>query len=246
MSLYKDAIKSYSWDEHYLKDKPLEQGFDRWLMTDRTSSLYDDISSLFLELRLSQAQRYIAAWENAYIITGWCADNDKPSFDRLQAIGHTFIEVCKKIAAEVCENDTHPQGQQPQGGGGTYHQNKVQQNKTQTEIQGFLLPDKLNTYKARKTYIKAKNKGLIEVSDKGLKWSESNALLAFLCGIVYCGDTQYQDAVTKEWMVKRGSEFFPNKELNTLFGVMNLGQSRTQLNRLPKGNEKVLELVKGS
>ena len=63
LSLYKGAIKSYEFEAHYMDEKPFEQGFDRQVMKDKTSSLYDDVSSLFLELTLTQANRYIAAWE---------------------------------------------------------------------------------------------------------------------------------------------------------------------------------------
>jgi len=135
LSLYKDAIKSYEFEAHYMNDKPLEQGFDRRLMSDKTSSLYDAVRSLFLELRLSQASRYIAAWEKAYIIGGWCADDDRQRYESLVAVGQAFIQECKRIAAECCDDDVHPQGERPKGGGGIDHQNKVQQNKTQTEIQ---------------------------------------------------------------------------------------------------------------
>ncbi len=244
LSLYKSAIRSYSWEHHYRDNKPLEGGFNRQIMIDTTSSLYDAVNSLFVELTPSQADRYISIWSRQYIIQGWCANDDRVSYNRLQAIGQKFVNECKRIAAEMCEPE--PQGETTQRGGGVDHPTKVQQKKTQIEKPSFELPNILNTYKARKIYLKAKNKGLIYVVDNGLKWSDTNALLAFLCGIVYCDDTRYQDKLTKEWIIKRGSSFFPNKELNTLFGVKNLGQSRTQLNRLPKGYEKILELTEGS
>jgi hypothetical protein len=114
LSLYKDAIKSYEFEAHYMNDKPLEQGFDRRLMSDKTSSLYDDVCSLFIELTLPQAHRYVSMWERQYIISGWCADDDRESYNRLQAIGQTFVNECKRIAKEVCK----PEGEAtPRGGG---------------------------------------------------------------------------------------------------------------------------------
>ena len=140
LSLYKTAINSYSWEHHYRDNKPLEPDFDRQMMANTKSSLYDDVCSLFLELRLPQAHRYISMWEKQYIISGWCADQDRESYNRLQAIGQTFINECKRIAQEVCEPEGEQDQRQPQGGGGTYHPNKVQQKKAQTEKQETARP----------------------------------------------------------------------------------------------------------
>lgn len=252
LSLYKGAVNSYSWEHHYRDNKPLEPNFDRQMMANTKSSLYDDVCSLFLELRLPQAHRYISMWEKQYIISGWCADQDRESYNRLQAIGKTFINECKRIAQEVCEPDGDAT---PRGAGylppdkGTAEESTDRDIKTLLQTLETLLQqyssdnNDLNTDRAKKVFGKAIEKRLIVVFDNVLKWKKSNALLAFLCGIIYCGDTQYQDRVTKYWMVKRGSTLFPNVELCALFGVINLGQSRTQLNRLPKGYEEVLKLT---
>lgn len=108
-----------------------------------------------------------------------------------------------------------------------------------------LLPvDRNENKKAVIVFRKAIESGLISVSEDKLHFNGSNALLSYLCGIVYCDDTKYQDPVTKEWYVKKGSSFFPESELNNLFNVINLGSSRLQLKdkRLPKGHEKVDKL----
>lgn len=103
-----------------------------------------------------------------------------------------------------------------------------------------LLPvDRTENEKAVMVFKQAIESGLISVSVDKLQFNGSNALLSYLCGIIYCDDTKYQDSVTKEWLVKRGSTFFPETELNNLFNKINLGQSRLQLSRLPKGHEKV-------
>lgn len=217
LSLYKDAIKSYSFDNHYRNNKSLEQGFDRQLMTDKTSSLYDAVSSLFLELRLSEAQalRYISRWESRYIIDGEVCEPDRASYNRLQAIGRAFIVEAKRIAAEVCE----PDGVQPQGGGGTYHQNKVQQNKTQTETEVLDLPDELNSDIAKTTFAKAITKGYIMQVDNGYRrQSISKAQLAYMLQRIYLPDATGADG-----------KQFPETALNELFDEKRLGEALRKL-----------------
>ena len=169
LSLYKGAILSYSWDNHYRDNKPLEQGFNRRLMTDITSSLYDDVFSLFIDLALPQAHRYISMWERQYIISGWCADDDRESYYRLQAIGQTFINECKRIAQEVCK----PEGEQPQGGRGIDHPTKVQRKKAQTQIYNW------GADNPKSLLIKAANLGLIEPEDNSYRWIRTAALYGY-------------------------------------------------------------------
>lgn len=107
-----------------------------------------------------------------------------------------------------------------------------------------MLPKQLKTDEAIKVFGKAITAKLMELDKGRLKWTKSNALLAYLCGILYCGDTKSQDTITKEFVIKRGSTFFPESALCTLFGVMNLGQSRIQLEHLPRGYEAVDKLFK--
>lgn len=122
-----------------------------------------------------------------------------------------------------------------------------QEQKTAAEPKDLkdLLPEQLRTDEALKIFQRAIDANLIEKTATGLKWQLGNALLAYLCGIVYCGDTKRWDGFYKEYNVKRGSTFFPDKALSELFGVKNLGQSRLQLKYRPKGYEKVDVLFKG-
>lgn len=122
-----------------------------------------------------------------------------------------------------------------------------QEQKTAAEPKDLkdLLPEQLRTDEALKIFQRAIDANLIEKTATGLKWQLSNALLAYLCGIVYCGDTKQCCWHNKEYRVKRGSTFFPDKALSELFGVKNLGQSRLQLEYQPKGYEKVDVLFKG-
>ena len=71
-------------------------------------------------------------------------------------------------------------------------------------------PDELNTDKAKKIFSKAVKAGLMQPlsNGSGYQWNRSNAMLAYLCGKIYCGDRIKQDMVSKEWMLKRGETFF--------------------------------------
>ena len=167
---YKGAVLSYGWENHYRDNKPLEQGFDRQMMASTTSSLYDDVCSLFVELSISQAMRYVAAWERRYIIDVWCADDDRADYDGLQAIGQTFINECKRIAQEVCK----PEGEQPQGGRGTYHPKQVQQKKAQTEKEVLHLSDDVKALLERAT-----RKGVIEADGCKYRWKDTASLYGY-------------------------------------------------------------------
>lgn len=173
LSLYKTAINSYRWENHYWNHKPFEQGFNRRLMTDTTSSLYDDVCSLFIELTLPQAHRYISMWETRYIISGWCADEDQASYNRLQAIGQTFINECKRIAQEVCKPEGEQPQKQPQGGRGIDHPTKVQQKKAQTQIYNW------GADNPKSLLIKAANLGLIEPEGNSYRWIRTAALYGY-------------------------------------------------------------------
>ncbi|WP_195437754.1 hypothetical protein [Parabacteroides goldsteinii] len=104
-------------------------------------------------------------------------------------------------------------------------------------------PDELNTEKAKKMFERAVKAGLMQpLKDKGsYQWNKSNVLLAYFCGKIYCDDRLEQETLTKEWVVKRGEIFFPETALNSFFlngegqNIKNLGQSRLQMQRPPKG-----------
>ena len=108
-------------------------------------------------------------------------------------------------------------------------------------------PDELNTDKAKKIFSKAVKAGLMQPlsNGSGYQWNRSNAMLAYLCGKIYCGDRIKQDMVSKEWMLKRGETFFPETALMSFFvnkerqAIKNLGQSRIQMQRPPKGYKDI-------
>ena len=92
---------------------------------------------------------------------------------------------------------------------------------------------------AKRILLNAANDGAIDVIGGKLKFQGSNALLAYMLGIAFCDDTKQYDVFLQGYKVKRGSTFFPDKLLSDLFGVKNLGQSRLQLDSVPKGYERV-------
>ena len=132
-----------------------------------------------------------------------------------------------------------PNEPQRAAGGQEMGNGEPQQEKTLQDI----LQGQLKTNEAVIIFQRAIDDGLIKKTVTGLKWNFSNALLAYLCGIVYCGDKKRWDERNKVYWVKRGSNYLPEVELNRLFGVKNLGQSRLQLTTLPKGHEKVDDLL---
>lgn len=109
------------------------------------------------------------------------------------------------------------------------------------------LPDGLNTDEAKKLFPKAVKAGLMQPlsNGSGYQWNRSNALLAYFCGKIYCGDILKQEAITEEWKVKRGIGFLPEAALMSLFfnkekqAIKNLGQSRLQLDRPPIGYKDI-------
>lgn len=110
-----------------------------------------------------------------------------------------------------------------------------------------ILPEVLNTDEAKKMFSKAVKAGLMQPlsNGSGYQWNKSNVLLAYFCGKIYCGDGLEQDTVTKEWKVKRGSTFFHETALMSLFvnkggqAIKNLGQSRLQMQRPPGGYKDI-------
>lgn len=113
-----------------------------------------------------------------------------------------------------------------------------------------IIPDGLNTDEAKKIFPKAVKAGLMQPlsNGSGYQWNRSNAMLAYLCGKIYCEDSLKQDIISKEWMLKRGETFFPETALMSFFvnkekqAIKNLGQSRLQMQRPPKGYKDIDKL----
>ena len=85
--------------------------------------------------------------------------------------------------------------------------------------------------------------GLMNQTANGYEWTESQVLLAYFCGKIYCGDYVKVGKMDSTW--KAGNEaFFPEKALGKLFSRPNIGISRRkQLEGTPpKGYQKIEQL----
>ena len=238
LSLYKAAVNSYRWEHHYRDNKPLEQGFNRQMMADSKSSLYDDVCSLFLGLRLSQAHRYIAAWKSTYIIDGEVCDPDRASYNRLQEIGRGFIDEAYRIAAKVCEPEQKGGDVTPRGRGYLPPDKGTAEKGTDTNLETLLQAhDNLNTDRAKEVFGKAIEKGLIVVFDNGLKKQGiSKAQLAYMLQRIYIPDATGADG-----------KQFPETALNGLFDESRLGEALRKLadNKNTNGKPRGYQVIDG-
>lgn len=85
--------------------------------------------------------------------------------------------------------------------------------------------------------------GLMRQTANGYEWIDSQVLLAYFCGKIYCGDYVKVGKMDSTW--KAGNEaFFPEKALGKLFSRPNIGASRRkQLEGTPpKGYQKIEQL----
>lgn len=85
--------------------------------------------------------------------------------------------------------------------------------------------------------------GLMRQTAIGYEWLESQVLLAYFCGKIYCGDYVKVGKMDSTW--KAGNEaFFPEKALGKLFSCPNIGISRRkQLEGTPpKGYQRIEQL----
>ena len=239
LSLYKGAILSYSWNNHYRDNKPLEQGFNRQLMADsRTSHLYELLTALFLELRLQQAHRYIAAWENTYIIDGEVCDPDRASYESLKKIGRAFIDEAYRIAAKVCEPEPEGGDVTPRGRGYLPPRKGTAEKGTDTNLETPLqLPDSLNTDRAKEVFVKALSKGyIINIGTGYRKQGISKAQLAYMLQRIYIPDATGADG-----------KQFPETALNGLFDESRLGEALRKLadNKNTNGKPRGYQVIDG-
>ena len=120
--------------------------------------------------------------------------------------------------------------------------NDKEQQKDDVHVQ---LPQRLNTELARKIFSKAINAGMMEEKGNHYKWKQSKVLLSYMCGRIYCEDRpKYNEREEKTFWKCGRTEFFPDSELNELFMVTDIGQSRQNRKDrpVPQGSEKIDEL----
>ena len=129
----------------------------------------------------------------------------------------------------------------------TTEQNACGSEDISEEKQCVKLSSKLGTPLARRIFNNALNAHLMEEIDGHYKWKGPKVQLAYMCGRIYCEDyPMYIERERKTYWILGKTEFFPDSELNKLFQVKALGQSR--LNRdessVPHGSEKIDILFK--
>lgn len=112
------------------------------------------------------------------------------------------------------------------------------------------LPLKVRTPMRTEVLERAMQARLIRIADDGrhLLWlGESNTLLAYFCGRLWCGDRgRYSRRKGGQvWLMGRGT--FPGAELNRLFGLTTLKQTRARRKnmRLPECWQLVDRLFDG-
>ena len=107
------------------------------------------------------------------------------------------------------------------------------------------LPSRLDTELARKIFDKAIEEGYIIIDDDHYEWTLNKVLLAYMCGRVYCEDYPEKTIYDEKtyWMPGR-VELFPGTELDKLFNMKDLTQSRhTRKNKAaPTVSEKIDKL----
>jgi hypothetical protein len=110
------------------------------------------------------------------------------------------------------------------------------------------IPGELDTDLFRAFLNVAIQRGVIEINNNTIKFNRSNALLAFACGVIFCGDYIEKDTLTKENFIKRGhNNFFPQQLLSQFFGIKRLSQSRNQIiGKYPTGCNEIQEILNKS
>ena len=104
-------------------------------------------------------------------------------------------------------------------------------------------------YKAvSESVLAAIDKKLISFTDTGLKWERSNVLLAYFFGRLICGDTIKKGVMDQKmyyFVGEYGSDPFPEKELENLFGVTSLRQARNNRRgrAAPKGYKEIEKYI---
>ena len=87
---------------------------------------------------------------------------------------------------------------------------------------GVVLSGRLDTSLARTIFAKA--------------WKGTKALLAYMCGRIYCGDYPEYSKYEQKTFWEFGNGLFPDVELNALFEQTGIGQSRQNRRDMPVPN----------
>ena len=89
------------------------------------------------------------------------------------------------------------------------------------------LSGRLDTPLARAVFAKAVEAGYMDEAGSHYRWRKgTKALLAYMCGRIYCGDVPEYSELDRKSFWKFGNGLFPDAELNALFEQTGIGQSR--------------------
>lgn len=109
--------------------------------------------------------------------------------------------------------------------------------------EGVSITGKLDTPLAKKMFAKAIERGFMTESGRHYQWNqkESKALLAYMCGRIYCGDMPEHHDDYDIWKIGRVKSF-PDTALNELFQEKELARSRsTRINHTTPYNSTVID-----
>lgn len=115
------------------------------------------------------------------------------------------------------------------------------------ETQKFVLPPELNSPIAQTIFSKAIEEGYISQKGDLLQWHKSNALLAYFCGRLFCGDVLTFEVGSERPLYKRAGKL-PETAIMGVFldqygkKLPGLSDSRRQLSYAPFGYEIIDEL----
>lgn len=159
-----------------------------------------------------------------------------------------IVGICTAIGCAItliyAAEDLH-QKKQTKGKNIAATGNEPLQEIADSEHDKITLFPRLDTELARKIFAKAIEAGYMEEVGSHYEWILNKVLLAYMCGRIYCEDypekTKYDDKVF--WMPGR-VELFPGTELDKLFNMKDLTQSRhSRKNKAaPVGSEKIDKL----
>ena len=106
-------------------------------------------------------------------------------------------------------------------------QTKNSQSEGQNMPEKVVLSGRLDTPIARAVFAKAVEAGYMEDDGYHYRWKKgTKALLAYMCGRIYCGDAPEYSELDRKSFWKFGNGLFPDAELNALFEQTGIGQSR--------------------
>ena len=122
----------------------------------------------------------------------------------------------EKLHAKNREKDKH-----------TVQTKNSQSEGQQNTPERVVLSGRLDTPLARAIFAKAVKAGYMEEDGSHYRWRKgTKALLAYMCGRIYCGDVPEYSELDRKSFWKFGNGLFPDAELNALFEQTGIGQSR--------------------